>query len=211
MLKDFTSALFKKNKGFTLVELMVVSGIIIFMTAFVLINYRAGGQQLALNRSAHKLAQDIRRAQEMAMSAAICELCGDIVPPRYGIYIAEPDSNPTSYTLFADTGNYDGLFVWTGSPLDRDQIIKEIDFESSVYLGNIEVDGCNIGDVPFDQRHSHLTFEPPDPETEIRVGFPQPPPHPPIYCTGIVLTLGVEGYSQTKTVKINNAGLIYVE
>ena len=87
MLKTSTSALFKKDKGFTLIELMIVTLIVALITAIVLINYRVGNRQLALNRSANKLAQDIRRAQEMAMSATACEPCGGIVPPGFGIFL----------------------------------------------------------------------------------------------------------------------------
>lgn len=57
-----------KNSGFTLIEIIVVIGIVIVLSSIVFVNYRTAGQQFALQRSANKLAQDIRRASEMAMS-----------------------------------------------------------------------------------------------------------------------------------------------
>jgi prepilin-type N-terminal cleavage/methylation domain-containing protein len=211
MLKTSISALFKKDKGFTLVELMIVTLIIALITAIVLINYRAGNRQLALNRSANKLAQDIRRAQEMAMSAAQCPTgtgCAGQLPPRYGIFSAQSNSNPTSYILFADISE-DG--VWhPGGPLPRDEIIETLPYEEGVYLSDICCDiYCSGWPVPGHRRLS-VTFKPPDPITEIRVGGPPGPPLS-FNCSKIILTLGVQGSSQTRTVEINNAGLIYAD
>ena len=112
MSKIFTPALFKKDKAFTLVELMIVSSIILLLTAVVLINYRAGNQQLALDRSAHKLAQDIRIAQEMAMSPR--EECGatGVFRGSYGIYLHRVQY-PNSYLLFADCNDDKAYsYVW---------------------------------------------------------------------------------------------------
>ena len=61
MFKNFTSTFFRKDKGFTLVELMVVMAIVAIITSAVLLNYRVGNERLALYRSANKLVQDIRR------------------------------------------------------------------------------------------------------------------------------------------------------
>ncbi len=47
----------------------VVISIIILLSTFFIANYRGGEKQFALKRSVHQLAQDLRRAQEMAMSS----------------------------------------------------------------------------------------------------------------------------------------------
>ncbi|MDO8669067.1 MAG: type II secretion system protein, partial [Candidatus Buchananbacteria bacterium] len=57
------------KKGFTLIELLVVVAVITALTAVVLPSFRSGDNQLALQRSASKLAQDLRRVQGMAVSA----------------------------------------------------------------------------------------------------------------------------------------------
>ncbi len=148
MFKLFTSTPFKKNKGFTLVELMVVSGIIIFMTALVLINYRPGSQQLALTRSAHKLAQDIRRIQEMAMSPREESLAAGTFRGSYGIRLHQSD--PSEYRLFADCNDNQDY------ELGADEVLESIDFENGVEITDL------FG------THLRIIFSPPDPTTTLK-------------------------------------------
>ncbi len=100
MVNDITK---KNSAGLTLVELLVVISIIAVISAIVFANYREGEKQFALQRSAHKLAQDIRRAQNMAMAA---RGIGGVVPRGYGIHLIT--TSPTQYILFADN-NGNGL------------------------------------------------------------------------------------------------------
>ncbi|MBI2626176.1 MAG: prepilin-type N-terminal cleavage/methylation domain-containing protein [Candidatus Nealsonbacteria bacterium] len=88
------------SKAFTLIELLVVLAIITVLTAITVPNYRGGDKQLALQRSASKLAQDLRRAQEMSMSAK--EVSGAI-PYGFGIYFNS--ASPNNYIIFADLDN----------------------------------------------------------------------------------------------------------
>jgi type II secretory pathway pseudopilin PulG len=171
------------NKCFTLVEVLVVLGIISLLTLLVLPQYRKGEGSLALQRAAHQLAQDIRRTQEMATSAT--ETNG--VPPRYGI---EFDlGNPNQYFLFADIND-------NGTYQPPDEVVETINLERRVSLHQILV-----GDPPSSKTDVSITFSPPDPTTEIRG------PGGPFSVALIQLT----GEGQVKSIKVNEAGLIYVE
>lgn len=132
------------SKGFTLIELLVVTSIIVLMTVLILSNYRAGDQQLALRRSASKLAQDLRRAEELALSS---KEFGDEVPAGYGIYF--DISNPTHYILFAELDGEQGYS-------DDSEKVEEITLE-----GRVSLDSLSPG--------SPLTivFSPPNPTTTI--------------------------------------------
>ncbi len=203
------------SKGFTLIELLVVIAIIILLSTIFIVNYRAGGRQLALERSAHQLAHDIRRAQAMAMATEECPPgtnCEGDVPPGYGIYLKSPGINTTSSILFADSGDisHNGFFVDTGPLNNRDAIIEEIFFNDGVFLSSIEDSGCDGLPPGQGQRRSHITFSPPDPIVNLSIGLP-PTPH--LHsCSEIVLTLQVGNSSgPTRSVRVNRVGLIEVE
>ena len=224
MFKNFLSAPFKKNTGLkngaglTLIELLVVISIMMTMTAVVFVNYRPGNQQLALNRSASKLAQDIRRAQEMAMSSAECPLgtgCAGQVPPRYGVYGRE-SSVEKFYRIFADCVKGGCVIddgIWHTA---NDEEIEIQYYEERIELSVIQGVNCICSCapcpacIPGGQRRAHISFKPPDPITEIVLTGPPASPHL-ARCSEVVMTLRVGATGPTRTVRVNNAGLIYVE
>jgi prepilin-type N-terminal cleavage/methylation domain-containing protein len=101
---------FKFEPGFTLIELLVVSSIIVILSVIILANYELGNYRLNLDRSLHKLTQDIRKAEEMAMSSnAGFQGCSPNSPKGYGVYF-DIQNSTTTYILFADcsaTGQHD--------------------------------------------------------------------------------------------------------
>lgn len=173
----------KKDKGFTLVELLTVIAIISILSVLVLPNYRAGEKNLALQRSAQKLAQDIRRAQQMAMSAKEYQ---DKVPAGYGIYLKQGDNY---YLLYADTNPTQGNEKYDGG----DEVVEEIYLEKRVYIKNVQPASLSIN------------FKPPDPETKISGSGGSE-----TNLATITLSLETE-QTKEKKIKVNKAGLIYVE
>jgi len=171
-----------KNRGFTLIEIVVVLSIIILLSSLVLANYRTGANQLALERSVHKLTQDLRRTQEKAMSAK--EFQGQ-VPPRYGI---ELNTGSSDYVLFADINN-NGKYE-SPSP--------DIEVERMTLEQGVTIDGLF---TPAPKTTIWVSFGSPDPSTQIR---------DPDECSS--LTVQLKGANnQIKTLLVNNAGLIASE
>ena len=125
------------NKAFTLVETLVVIVIIVILSLIILPNYNSMRQQLAFQRSAFKLAQDIRTVQEMAMSAK--EFEGETPEGGYGIHF----SSVTSYIIFADDGN---------GKYSASEKVKDISLENGIKINSIS---------PGLQA---IIFFPPDPE-----------------------------------------------
>lgn len=169
-----------KSKGFTLIELLITIGLISILTLALVPFYHSGQNQFALSRSAHKLAQDIRRVQEMSMSAK--ELDG-VIPTGFGIYFKRSWSD--SYILFANlnsNNHRDGA----------DQDLETIELESRIIISDLEPSS-----------NFSILFVPPAPVTWINKSSSD---------TVAVITLSIEGSpGQTKTITVNNAGLIYVE
>ena len=173
-----------KSRGIGLIEMIVVICIIVVLTAMAFANYRKGQQQLALDRTAYKLAQDIRRAQEMAMAAKECSACGGGVPSGgYGIYLEQGDE---FYLLYADNGN--GQYGAGDT-----QIGDDINLERGIYISGL---------LPSE---ASISFEPPDPVTVIKDGDG-------LDAEEATITIALEKDStRTKRVIVNKAGLIYVE
>lgn len=98
----------RNNQGFTLVELIVSSAVIIIVFSYVLANFRGAGQA-NLQLAVQKTVNDIREAQTMGLSGKIFNGVVPAVSPvgGYGIKISQCTSD-CSYDLFADlNGNVD--------------------------------------------------------------------------------------------------------
>ncbi|MFH1036583.1 MAG: prepilin-type N-terminal cleavage/methylation domain-containing protein [Patescibacteria group bacterium] len=137
----------KEAAGFTLVEILVVMSIIVTLSVIVLPSYRDGDRQFALQRSANKLAQDIRRIEEMAISSV--ETGGEVPLGGYGVYF--DISNPNQYILFAD---FDGDHVYDeygGEPIGN-----PVNFEANVKIDSL------LPTSPL-----NITFTSPDPTISI--------------------------------------------
>jgi len=150
----------KRDKGFTLIEMMVVVGIIVFITALSFASYREGQSQYALQLSAQKLASDLRNAQNMALSTVTGN--GEPAPAGgYGIYFNNSAGKNSAYTLFADTN------INTTDPdlpayvySDQDTKLGDTDLKKGVEIGNISLTQNNTA---VDTTSAYVIFTPPDP------------------------------------------------
>lgn len=179
-----------ENKGFTLLEITVVISIIALLSGILLAYYRGGEKQFALQRSTYKLAQDLRTAQEMAMSSRKFE---DAFPKGgYGIYFRKYTN---SYILFADC-NDNNTYDETGSAISCEQASANTPYPEKIQTLSLER-GMKITDLsPASQENTlQITFFPPDPTITINPS-----------ANTALINLGFDG--QSKIVEINTVGLI---
>ena len=173
--------------GFTLIEAMVVLLIISVLSLVVLASYRAGEKQFALERSAHKLAQDIRRVQAMAMGAVECPPgtgCHGEIPPGYGIYLKQGDD---FYILYADEG-------------DEEYGAGDVIIGGEIYFEK----GKGIYILSADPESFSINFRSPEPSIKIRGNELDPAE------ATIIIALEADA-SKTKTIRVNKAGLIEIK
>ena len=174
-----------QDKGFTLIESLLTIFLIIFFTGLTLASYKSGGKQFALQRSANKLAQDIRIAEQKAISTAECQECGGIIPQGgYGIHLHQGDD---FYLLYADTNPAEGNGIYDAG---NDVIVETVSFEKDIYIEDVG------------PAYMSINFQAPEPLIAISGGGSQ-----------AVITLALEGTSPLKTitVKVNTAGLVEIK
>ena len=111
----------KKESGFSLLELLVVMFIISLLSAIVLINYRGNQDKYALNQATQKVASDLRRAQNMAISGV--DITGNYY--GYGVYIVD---DSTSYFIYGDVNG--DSFYGAG-----DTTIETINLNNQIRIG----------------------------------------------------------------------------
>lgn len=176
----------KDKKGFSLIELMVAITIIVIFSSILLPYYNNIRRQYALLRSAYRLSQDLRMAQEMATSAKefYSEVQRkDIVPVGYGIYL---ENDNDSYQLYADLdGNqeYDA----------NDQTLETIKLEANVKIMSLSP-----------ANYLSVNFKGPDPLTRLKAVSGEA-------SSGMIVLSLAGDASFYQRVIINQAGLIYVE
>jgi Tfp pilus assembly protein FimT len=173
----------ENNKGFTLIELSVIVAITVLMTVMLFSNYGKNNEIFALERSSQKLSQDLRRAQEMAMSG----FEGSSATKGYGIYFNT--SNSTSYLIYEEKNTN----MWYESSID---VVKETaNVENKIII-------CDIKDNGTSTSLLSVSFEPPNPLTYVGgVSFG--------HEATIVLCIASDT-SRQKLVKINNVGRVEI-
>lgn len=142
------------NRGFTLIEMLIVLAIIVIITGIVIFNTSFERQNSALLRSAQKLSLDLRRVQSFALSSKIFKTSG--VPCGWGAHFNGVGSN--SYVIFADLALNqncsDRDFV---RATDGSEDFETINLESGITVSSLT---SNLSDIVFTPPDPIVTFTP---------------------------------------------------
>jgi prepilin-type N-terminal cleavage/methylation domain-containing protein len=181
--KEISGASGNCNKGFTLIEMMVVISIISIMSVIVISNYNAQRKSKELSFSAQKLAEDVRKAKNYSIN--VLKYGAVDTSGGYGIHLS--NSAPNQYIIFLDTE----------SVLPKDRKYSEgsdVKVETVVFpdiIGNMNGGSVTDADVIFLPPYgkTHISFN----------GMEQ---------TGATLEVNLTKDAKTKTVRINHEGKI---
>ena len=134
------------NKGFTVVEIVVVLGIMAVITGIVLFNVGSEKQNAALFRSAQNLSLNLRKAENNALSSKVFK--DSKVPCGWGVHFNGVDS--TSYAIFADTTIAQNCFG-RNYKMDSGEELETVNLEAGVKIKSINnnILDINISDVVF--------------------------------------------------------------
>lgn len=183
------------NKGFTIIEMVVVIVIISVLSLVVIANFGSIRLQFALTRAANDFAQNFRDSQNRASAASPSGLPWANTPGwiyGYGIYINFNTLGHKKYVIYADTNNnqqYD----------QSDSIIETVDMSA-------QEPGVIIKQVTDSQATDAESINTSKNNLATSIGVPDNGD------PGVEIVFSIESDpSKTKTVTINNAGLVQIK
>lgn len=193
------------SKGFTLIELIVVSAIILLITGFIMFQQAKFNSATLMRSLTYSVALSVRQAQVYGTS--VREFSGTFAP-GYGVYFPSSGTSANTYYLFADivpspagNGAYDNsteaLPIFT---LGKGYVIGTL---CAVTIGG---SAC----TPV----SSLTvfFRRPNPDACISTNLAQgacAPGASAVYSSAYIQLMSI-GNSNTRSIKVSNTGQIAV-
>jgi len=100
-----------KERGTTLIEILITISMITILLGVTFWGYRDRGRELGLKHSALEMVTNLEKVREMAMSARVIGVGAERPEGGYGIRFIK---NETSYILFADVTNNKSYDVGAG-------------------------------------------------------------------------------------------------
>lgn len=196
MISNFKFKTSNLSKGVTLIEIVVAIFMVSILTIVFVANFPKVLRQFAVSRASYKLAQNLRRAEDLGLSGVKVSGIGSTPKGGYGIYIDSSPGQNQKYVLYADTGTFTDYEYVEG----QDTIVENIDISSEepgVVISKIE----NTGGGSL----VSINFTPPNPTITITPGLQ-------VGETGVDITLSSSVDNSIKRiVSVNTSGLIEVK
>ena len=184
-----------KKYGFTLIELIVSTSIIVMVTSIFLVNYSSANRRTDLTMTAQKLVSDIRLTQNYALGLArYGGRTGQVPLGGWGIHFDLTGENG-NYLIFADE-NFSTIYDDGEGDSSKGGQLTELP-------ENVFVESISFGDNS-PRSKVDITFLPPDPITTIRDGETIST------STEVNIVLRDVRTETSKTVRVNFLGLAEV-
>lgn len=148
----------ERRFGFTLIELVVVVGVIAIVSSLMLANFPRFNKQIAVEREAAKLALALRNAQSFALAVREFNPAFNDDPfclntpvrfPGYGLFVSE--SNPSRYFIYGDVNcsrYYESApneEIAESAGIEGQILISSIvGFDAAVCAGGCELDEVSV-------------------------------------------------------------------
>lgn len=173
------------EKGFTLLELLVVIVIVGVLTSLFIVSYSGRQNKTNLDLEVRKIVSDIRWVQNAAISGKemnlTCKAYG------WGLYLTR---NGSSYHIFTDCNN--------NKSYDSGEAYKTIAFPSNIRLSQLQ--RRTTSGSTLSRANITIDFVPPDPVIYFDTSLNN--------YTNVIITVRDSNTSQTKTITITRQGVI---
>ncbi|OGZ79308.1 MAG: hypothetical protein A2312_02455 [Candidatus Staskawiczbacteria bacterium RIFOXYB2_FULL_32_9] len=180
-----------KNKGITLIEIIVIISIISILSAVIVADFPSIRLQLNLSRAVHIISQDLKTAQSQSSSGSFETLSnGEIIYPKgYGVYFDSAVLGNKKYIIYADI---DGDRQYN---VNEDFVSKEIDL-------SLPEPGIIIKEIHNGTSRLSINFAPPNFNTTITNLLQG--------TDTVEIVIAIESKPETtRTIYVNKSGLIW--
>lgn len=199
--------------GFTLVELLVSIGIMIFITATILFNYRKFDSDVTLADIAFDVALSVRNAQSYGIGVSGV---GSGFNFPYGVHF---ESVSNTYLLYYDTSSESGNTKWVYNSDAGDSVVETYTLNRKYQIEEVCVGNGIITDadgvVRIDPAQSpvcgpaDIAFQRPNPDALI-VASDAAQSEPTKYNYAVIIVKSVPSPSSKKSIVISATGQISV-
>lgn len=208
------------EKGVTLVEIVVVAFIIGLFSVIMISDFPRIQRQAALSRATYKLAQDLRKVEDMGLSGLQVTFNGgsQIIPAKgYGIYF-DIACSPTKYIIYADVPDTHSFYNDKFDAMDDNNNCSYTKYQQCAGLGSSPKEDCIIDIIDISLENKSLSIGSfgnlPSGATKASIDFR--PPIPSTIIANLVLTQNPIDISLKNTdslvriVSVSQSGLISV-
>lgn len=157
-------------RGFSLIELLAVTAIIVIISSIMLSNTPAFGGTITLRNLTYDVALSIRQAQTYGISVRKFTPTGSTGVFAQGYGVNFQLSSPTTYLIFADV-NANGHY--TGAAAGVEELVKSFDLNQNFRMVDVCVtpvngtEQCAVTTGTFDR--INIIFIRPEPDARIRI------------------------------------------
>lgn len=153
--------MFKLNRAFTILEIIIVISIVTYLMSVVLYNYTVFNDRLSLTSAAKEMLIAIRQAQSYGINVREGAV-GDF-SRFYGIYV-DPTNSPNSYYIFTDKNNNELYDDSLGVCSTSNECLEKIDLRNGISITSFSLTGSTC---PGNNsaRVLYVTFRRPNPDT----------------------------------------------
>lgn len=156
---------FKKNNGFTLIEVMITVAIVTILSATAVVNYYSFNDRLSLSSAGQEMALNIRQSQVYGLNVKEASVGGGIFTSGYGIYFNMDSGSNDNYIVFVDKDGDQKYDEDSGCGSGNTECVESVFLKNGVTISFIDsVESCPASNSA---RYLTITFLRPNPDADI--------------------------------------------